>query len=105
MSANWITSIGPCVGRRGLGRARKGGKGLIGCPRPARPPLLNAAALAAVPWDHREDAIQEAWLAWLEGKHPKAAVHRMVRQILRQQELVRSFSDLDAKGLLKILRM
>ncbi len=43
-------------------------------PTPARAKLAKEIAL--VPSRHREDAVQEAWLAHLSGECPLAAVYR-----------------------------
>ena len=48
-------------------------------PEQPRPPGLTAGALRTVPCDLREDAIQEAWVAYLQWQDPRGAVARYVR--------------------------
>lgn len=42
------------------------------------PPGLSPKSLIKVPQCHREDAVQEAWVAHLEGTDPAAAIRRYV---------------------------
>ena len=50
------------------------------------PPGLTTADILAVPPRHREDALQEAWLAHLEGRDPALAAHRYKMQELRHEK-------------------
>lgn len=49
------------------------------------PPGLDAKELQMIPPQDREDAIQEAWVAHLEGKNPTAAAWRYAKQELRHR--------------------
>ena len=51
-------------------------------------------ALALVPARHREDVLQEAWLAHLEGRNPQSAIRAYVRSETRHEERERASADL-----------
>ena len=50
------------------------------------PPGLTEDDVKLIPGRYREDAIQEAWVAHLQGEDPKAAAHRYKMQELRHEK-------------------
>ena len=63
------------------------------------PPGLQKQTIERIPADLREDAIQEAWLAHLEGKNPGWAVRRYVRREAQYRRTHTSLSDDQASEL------
>ena len=64
---------------------------------PCRTPQESRAlqlVLARVPARHREDALQEAWLAHLEGRNPQSAIRAYARSETRHEERERTSADL-----------
>ena len=52
---------------------------------PELPPGLDSRHILRVPKRHREDAIQEAWLAHVEGRDPLRAIWRYAKQEYRHE--------------------
>jgi len=55
-------------------------------------------ALRLVPLRHRDDAIQEAWVAHLEKRDPVQAINTYVVRELRYEEMHVTLTDLKAAG-------
>ena len=49
------------------------------------PPGTTKKTFELIPARHREDAIQEAWLAYLQGKRPKRAAEKYAINELRRE--------------------
>jgi len=61
---------------------------------PPLPPGLSKEQLERIPPRFREDAIQEAWVAHLEGRKPWAAVVTFLKREKRHEEREIPYSQL-----------
>ena len=61
------------------------------------PKGLSRLSLLRTPKRHREDAYQEAWLAFLQGRDPATAVRSYVGRESRYEGRVTLFSQLDGE--------
>ena len=59
------------------------------------PPNLKQSTIDSLPARHREDAIQEAWVAYLSGKSPAAAATNYVKREKKLERREKPFSKLD----------
>ena len=57
------------------------------------PPGITPETLARIPARHREDAIQEAWVAHLENKNPRWAIRRYLAGEIRYEQTHTSLSE------------
>jgi len=58
------------------------------------PPGLGRLSLLRTPKRHREDAYQQAWVAFLEGRDPTNELRKYVRHELQHEEQMIPFSQL-----------
>ena len=58
------------------------------------PPGMTEADLLLVPLRHREDALQEAWLAHLEGRNPRLAARAYGKRERAHEQRHPAFTDL-----------
>lgn len=61
------------------------------------PPGLSAGTLTRIPRDMRDDALQEAWLAQLEGREVDVAVWSFLKREERLARREKPFSQLSMK--------
>jgi hypothetical protein len=73
-------------------------------PRPddLPPPGLDERTVSRIPRRHIDDAVQEAWLAYLRGKNPNTAAARYVNRAQRHERRFECFSELDADQWIKL---
>lgn len=72
-------------------------------PRQLGPPTLAGTTAVRVPFRWREDAMQEAWLAYLEGRDANAAVWAYVTRVRRRETRCPCFSQLAPEQWLEVL--
>jgi hypothetical protein len=72
------------------------GPGAKAPPRPRRlgPPTLAGTTAVRIPFRWRADAMQEAWLAYLEGRDANAAVWAYLKRVRRRETKCPCFSQL-----------
>ena len=63
------------------------------------PPGVRPAVLAGVPKQYRREAVQEAWVAHLEGDDPERRVWRWFRRLRRHEARFTCFSQLGPEAL------
>ena len=65
------------------------------------PPNLKQSTIDSLPARHREDAIQEAWVAYLSGKSPNAAAKNYVAKETKHEKRTTPASQLHDNQLTK----
>ena len=63
------------------------------------PPGFSRLIYMLTPHRHREDLVQEAWLAFLEGRNPSTVARNSLTREMLHERRERGKSQLDAKEL------
>ena len=58
------------------------------------PPGTNEQTFAEIPLRHREDAVQEAWVAHLEGRDPLLGARAYLKREMRHEYEKPNFTSL-----------
>lgn len=66
------------------------------------PRSLDDRTVSRVPRRHVEDAVQEAWVAYLRAKNPNTAVAGYLNLVQRREERCVCFSQLEAEEWVRI---
>jgi hypothetical protein len=85
------------------GCSRRGGSRTAARRRLILPSSLDERTVARVRRRDRDDAVQEAWLAYLRKRNPNTAIAAYVNLRRRQEARCTCFSDLDPDRLDAIL--
>jgi len=67
------------------------------------PPSMDDRTLMRIPSRYRDDAAQEAWLAYLAHRNPNTAAAAYMNRCRRREARWRCFTDLDSELLDAIL--
>jgi len=65
--------------------------------RQPTPASLDGRTVRRIPRRHREDAIQQAWLATLRKKNPNTAASAYVNSVRRREARIQCFSQIQSR--------